>query len=128
MSITLTCDSSSYGIGAVLSQLHNGIEKTVALNLQCLKVLRKIIFHKYVMGNEFTVVTDHELLVFLFSEKQNIPQVANARLIRYSIILSSYQNKIQYRKGKHIQNAICLSHLPNNSVVALPDDYDCNLI
>ncbi|KAJ8897096.1 hypothetical protein PR048_002442 [Dryococelus australis] len=105
-----TCDSSSYGVGAVLSQLHNGLQKPVAFESATLNNTQKnysqmhrevlsIVYgvtkpHKYLMGNKFTIVTDYEPLLSLFSEKETFPEVANARLLRRSIILSTYQYKV----------------------------------
>ncbi|KAJ8868001.1 hypothetical protein PR048_031810 [Dryococelus australis] len=76
--IILTCESSNYGIGAVLSQLHNGIEKPVAfqsamlnnaqiyysqLHREALNIIYGVTkFHNYLVRNKFTIVTDHELL------------------------------------------------------------------
>ncbi|KAJ8879810.1 hypothetical protein PR048_020418 [Dryococelus australis] len=111
-------DSSSYGVGAILSQLHDGIEKLVAFEsaIQCSEKLEALSiiygvtkFHKYLVENQCTIVADHELLLPLFSGKKKIPQVTDARLLRWSIILSSYQYKLQYKKGMNIQNAnVCL--------------------
>ncbi|KAJ8886570.1 hypothetical protein PR048_012782 [Dryococelus australis] len=69
-------DDSTYGVGAVLSQLHNGIEKPVAFESAPLNNAQKIYsqlhggamsivngvtkFHKILMGNQFTIVTDHD--------------------------------------------------------------------
>ncbi|KAJ8885861.1 hypothetical protein PR048_012067 [Dryococelus australis] len=125
--IILTCDSNSYGVGTVLGQLHNGIEKQVAFDSAMLNNAQKNYsqLHRETLSIIYRSLT---MSCYLFSEKKKIPQVANARLLRWSIILSFYQYKIQYKKGKNIQNADCLSHLPNNCFVALPDDYDCNFI
>ncbi|KAJ8874003.1 hypothetical protein PR048_024843 [Dryococelus australis] len=57
-----------------------------------------------------------------FLTRKKVPQVANARLLTWSMILFSYQYKIKYKKG------FFLSRLPNNCLVALPDDYDCKFI
>ena len=63
--------------------------------------------------------------------------MSNAILLRWSIILSSYQYKIHYKKGSHIMNADCLSRLPvsgevdlsnSNFVQLLDESFDCNFI
>ncbi|KAJ8866091.1 hypothetical protein PR048_033615 [Dryococelus australis] len=118
------CEKAFLTMGAVLSQLHNGIEKSVDFKSATLNYAQK----NYRQLHREALITYHELLSYLVSEKKIMPQVANARLLRCSIILSSYQYKIQYKKGKNNQKAECLSCLPNNCLVALPDDYDCNFI
>ncbi|KAJ8887838.1 hypothetical protein PR048_014056 [Dryococelus australis] len=125
ISIILTSDSSSYGVGAILSQLHNGIEKPVAyesamlnnaqknyiqLHTEAFSIIYGVTkFHKYLMGSQFTIVTDHEPLLSLFSEKKKIPQVANAILLKWSIIFSSYQYEIQYKMGKNLKCRLFVS-------------------
>ena len=85
--ITLATDSSSYGLGAVLSHvLPHGIEQPIAYasgTLSCSEVnysqiekedlaiifgVRK--FHQYLYGKSFVLVTDHKPLTTLLGQKK----------------------------------------------------------
>lgn len=97
--IVLTCDASPYGVGCVLSQNFDGIEKPVMFASSTLSPAEKnysqthrealaIIFgvkkfHKYIYGTEFIIRTDHQALREIFGGK-NTPAVAAARLQRWS--------------------------------------------
>ena len=69
-------------------------------------------FHYYLMGKEFTLITDHKPLVYIFSPDKGIPVMSAARLQRYAIILSAYKYKIEYKNTKDHANADCFSRLP----------------
>jgi hypothetical protein len=75
--------------------------------------------------------------VSLFSENKHLPKMDAARLLRWSIILSSYHYEIQFKKGSNIQNADCLSRSPvsnevdlsNANFIEMFDEiFDCNFI
>ncbi|UYV74208.1 K02A2.6-like [Cordylochernes scorpioides] len=69
-------------------------------------------FRNYLLGNSFTLRTDHKPLVTLFSENKGIPTIAANRIQRWAIILSAYQYKIEYIKGTSNTEADVLSRLP----------------
>ncbi|KAL4100823.1 hypothetical protein QTP88_020852 [Uroleucon formosanum] len=129
--LVVTCDSSSDGVGAVLSYLIDGEEKPILFASSTLSAAEKnyaqiereglaIIFavkkfHKYLFARKFILVTDHLPLKSIFNPSKNIPVVASSRLQRWAVILSSYQYEIQHRKGVDISNADALSRLPQSS-------------
>ena len=51
-------------------------------------------FHSYVAGTPFTVVTDHQALLYLEQAKCH-----HSRLARWAVRLSAYDFKVIYRPG-----------------------------
>ena len=72
----------------------------------------------YLYGKSFTLITDHLPTVKILGPKAGIPALAAARMQRWSLILSAYDNKIEYRKSADHANADGLSRLPD--VLAKP--------
>ncbi|UYV79768.1 K02A2.6-like [Cordylochernes scorpioides] len=108
----LSCDASGVGIGAVLSQVQGDNDiRPVAFASRTLTPAEKK-FRNYLLGNSFTLRTDHKPLVTLFSENKGIPSIAANRIQRWAIILSAYQYKIEYIKGTSNTEADVLSRLP----------------
>ena len=126
--IVVTADSSSYGVGAVLAHIIDGVERPVAFVSRTLNTaernyaqierealglvyaLKK--FHYYIYGKKFTLVTDHKPLVGIFSMDKAIPTMASGRIQRWCLLLQSYQFDLVHKSGKHIGNADALSRLP----------------
>ena len=69
-------------------------------------------FHKYLYGRHFTIVTDHEALVSLFSEKKQVPTTASPRVQRWPVTLRGYEYDIVYKSGPSHGNTDALSKLP----------------
>ena len=117
-------DSSSFAMGAVLSQKEeSGQEKVLAYMSRKLKdaetrystteqellavkyAVEK--FHPYLYGKRFTIVTDHQPLVYL----RNCGN-PTGRHIRWLLKLESYDYEIQHRRGRLHVNADSLSRNP----------------
>uniref|UniRef100_A0A3B3TFN7 Gypsy retrotransposon integrase-like protein 1 n=1 Tax=Paramormyrops kingsleyae TaxID=1676925 RepID=A0A3B3TFN7_9TELE len=127
--LTLACDASAYGIGAVIQHTApNGEERPIAYASRTLSPAEKKYsqiekealslvygvkkFHQYLWGRQFNLVTDHRPLLTLFGENKGLPTMAAARIQRWAIILSAYDYHIVYQQsGKH-GNADGLSRVP----------------
>ena len=69
-------------------------------------------FHHYLYGHRFHMVTDHKPLLGLFGEDKGYPDRAAARILRWELLLSAYDYKLEYRPGASHCNADGLSRLP----------------
>lgn len=120
----LTTDASKYAIGGVLSQGPIGQNLPIAYASRTLnsaegnyatieKELLAITycvhhFRPYLYGCEFTLVTDHQPLIWLYSVKD-----PTSRLMRWRLKLEEYNYKIIYKKGSLNRNADALSRNPS---------------
>lgn len=117
----LYTDASGLACGAVLCQRGlDGEERVVywasrVLNKyeqhygvteqECLAVVWAIkLFRVYLWGTQFTVITDHAALKWLFSIREPV-----GRLSRWAIYLQGYQFAIEHRPGKDHVNADFMS-------------------
>jgi len=119
----LDTDASDVGIGAVLSQEIEGIEKVVAYYSKSLSqqernycttrkemlALVKAVknFRYYLLGKHFIARTDHSALQWLTSFKEPEGQVA-----RWLEQLQEYDFQVRHRKGVAHSNADALSRRP----------------
>ncbi|KAI5752579.1 hypothetical protein M8J77_018353 [Diaphorina citri] len=127
--LVLQCDSSDYGIGAVLghdygddvirpihfaSKTLSSAERNYSqVQKEALAVIYGVqYFSKYLTGRKFTLITDNKALVTLFGEDKAVPMLSSARLQRWSLILSNFDYSIKYKKGTQIPVADALSRLP----------------
>ena len=127
--LIVTCDAFAYGVGAVLAQKDSqDIEHPIAfasrslapaeknysqLDKEALAIIFSVKrFHQYLFERTFVIVTDHRPLLGLFGPDRPIPQLASARIQRWSLTLSAYKYTLVHRPGSQISNADGLSRLP----------------
>jgi len=119
----LDCDASMCAIGAVLSQIQDGVERPVAYASKKLSkaemnycVTRKELlavvfflkyFRHYLLGQKFSIRTDHAALQWLHKIKDPVGQLA--RWVGY---LQEYDFQISYRPGNRHMNADQMSRKP----------------
>ncbi|XP_062532911.1 uncharacterized protein LOC134201686 [Bombyx mori] len=127
--LILTCDSSDYGVGAVLSHvMSDRQERPVAMGSRTLHMHERRYsqldkeataimfginkFQNYLMGRSFTIVTDHKPLLGIFDPRKPIPNMLSPRLTRIALVLTSHNYDIIYKPGKCIGHADGLSRWP----------------
>uniref|UniRef100_A0A3Q1J2D2 ribonuclease H n=1 Tax=Anabas testudineus TaxID=64144 RepID=A0A3Q1J2D2_ANATE len=119
----LDTDASNVGVGAVLSQGGEAGERAVAFYSCSLNraernycvtrrellavVLAVRHYRPYLLGNRFTLRTDHASLTWLLNFRQPEGQVA-----RWLEVLQEYDFEIQHRPGRQHSNADALSRRP----------------
>lgn len=121
----LQCDASNLGIGVVLSQMSGNDEHPILFlskkftsaeqkysttERECAAIIFAVQKLKcYLDGHhKFVIQTDHNPLVWL--EKNT---GTNPRLLRWALILQSFNYEIVHRTGKQHQNADSLSRIPD---------------
>lgn len=135
--LTIRCDASGYGVGAVLMQDHDdptrkGVIAYTSRTLlqaennyatthkECLAVIHSVKhWRHYLYGIHFTIITDHHALCWLMRSKDH-----TGRLMRWSLILQEYQFTIQYESGRVHNDADCLSRLPIEAEKSASDECD----
>ena len=116
-------DWSTNGLGAVLSQIHNGVERPSAFQSRSLRPAEKnysptegealaavwglLMFRPYIQGQKFKLETDCSALTWLKEHPDPPPKIA-----RWLLKLSEFDFDIIHRKGKQNANADALSRLP----------------
>lgn len=136
----VTADSSSYGLGAVLTQQQSDgcwspvvyasrsltpterryaqIEKeALAAKWSCSR------FQDYLIGITFTLETDHKPLVPLLGTSKSLDELP-PRIQRMKMRLMRYSYKIYHVPGKELYTADTLSRAP---ITTCPDNEDDNL-
>ncbi len=127
--LRVASDASPHGIGAVMSHVFpDGTERPIAfasrslnkaernysqIDKEALGIVWSVKkFHTYLYGRHFTLITDHQPLVSIFSPEKSLPAMTAARLQRYAVFLAGHNYDIEYRNTKLHGNADGLSRLP----------------
>jgi transposase InsO family protein len=124
----LTTDASSCGIGGVLTQVRNGIEKPVYFVSRKLRPTEKKFssseletlaalwcverLHQFLYGRHFEIRTDHCALREVLLGKSSSGSSAPARISRWAARLMPYSFSVKYIRGSSNEVADGLSRLP----------------
>lgn len=124
----LETDSSSYGIGAVLLQLHGDAWHPVQFVSRTLNNAERnysqierealsVVFgtqrlRQYLLGIKFIIKNDHRALQKLLASDAPTPTKCSARLQRWALRLSQFNYRFEYVKGSHQLNSDFLSRFP----------------
>ncbi|KAL0202364.1 hypothetical protein M9458_000382, partial [Cirrhinus mrigala] len=124
----LQTDASGMGLGAVLVQVQDGVERVIAyasrglsppetrypahkLEFLALKWAVTDKFHDHLYGRKFSVLTDNNPLKYVMTSAK-----LDATGQRWVSHLSIYDFDIQYRRGQDNSNADALSRISNQEV------------
>jgi len=124
----LDTDASDFGLGAVLPQKQDGIERVIAypsrtmteseLHYEMTRKERLAVvyglkqFRQYLFGRHFVIQTEHAALSWLRKTPEPMPQLA-----RWLTLIEQYDYEVVHRHGKQHANADGLSRRPTTSPI-----------
>ena len=128
-------DASSRAIGYCLTQLHPELghlpiefggrglsateQKFSVTEMECLSLIHAIrVYHPYLVGQKFYVISDHIALRWL----QSIRASSTGRLARWSLLLQGYTFEILHKPGKEHIVPDVLSRIPHPPVLPSEED------
>nr|XP_040566429.1 uncharacterized protein LOC121116249 [Lepeophtheirus salmonis] len=135
--LVLSTDSSPIGLGDVLAQFENGMERPVAFASRKLSKseanysqidkeptgiingLKK--FERYLIGRHFKIKTDHKPLQYILNPCKDLPSVVSARLARFSMLLSTFDYSIEHVRSIDHSHAVAFSRVPVDDPPCLDD-------
>ena len=111
--LVLATDSSSYGLGVVLShRTPEGVERPIVYASRSLSETEKKYsqiekealsmiwgvkkFQTYLKGPHFTLVTDHQPLKYIMDPRKAVPVTAAARIQRWCLFLGAFSYSIEF--------------------------------
>ena len=126
--LIIEVDASPAGVGCVLLQNKQGIERPVYFASKRLSPAEKNYsqidregltlvfalkrFRYFLLGRPFLARTDHKPLIGLFGKGRPVPHNANSRIQRWALLLSQYDYDLVRKAGKDNVVADALSRLP----------------
>lgn len=130
LELLLECDASPYGVGATLFHRINGEDRPIGFRSRTLtsaemkysQIEREALalvfgvtrFRDYLLGREFTLVTDHRPLLGLLRPDRQTSVMAAARIQRWALLLGAYKYKLICKPGSQMLISDALSRLPQS--------------
>lgn len=130
LDLILHCDSTDFGIGAVLSHvIPDGNVRRIAYASKTLskhernysQIMKEALaivfgvecFHQYLYLKHCTTITDHKPLTYIFNRSnKKLSMMAASRMLRWRLFLANYDYDIKFTKSEENCVAEALSHLP----------------
>lgn len=130
--IVLTCNASPYGVGAVLSHRRTeGLDRPICFASRTLTAAEKNYEHiekkglavifgvrkffEYLWGHNFILQTDNAALARIFHPEKSVPEIAAARLQRWSIFLMPFRYEVKHIKGNsNYADWLIVSRMPTS--------------